>query len=254
MTPLEIEGKTIDEAIERACAEFNVPRERLHIEIISEGTSGFLGIGSKKAKIKASLMSLDHVLDMPPVGQNKPQNKVVKTPSMLKEITASAKTPTEPVDPVAIKARDLLEGILKRMDYNFPVTVEEPPDLIIFNIQGDGDGRLIGKKGQTIDALQYIVNKAANKASENRKTIIIDTEAYRKRKSRRSEESLIALANKLGDKVKKTKKPVTIGQMTANERRIIHLALQKDESLITKSRGEGEHRKIVILPAKKNAG
>jgi spoIIIJ-associated protein len=159
----------------------------------------------------------------------------------------------EPADPVAIKAKDLLEGILHRMDFNFPVTVGETPDSIIFNIKGDGDGRLIGKKGQTIDALQYIVNKTANKSSETRKTIIIDTEAYRKRKNRRSEEALIALANKLGNKVKKTKKPVTIGHMTANERRIIHLALQKDEAIITKSRGEGEQRKIVILPAKKNA-
>jgi spoIIIJ-associated protein len=252
MTPLELEGKTIDDAIEKACAEFNVPRDRLNIEIISEGTPGFLGLGSKKAKIKASLMSLENVLDMP-VEQNRPSNKTAKTSPTPKKITESLSPPTEPADPVAIKAKDFLEGILHRMDFNFPVTLGETPDSIIFNILGDGDGRLIGKKGQTIDALQYIVNKAANKSSKTPKTIIIDTEAYRKRKSRRSEESLIALANKLGNKVKKTKKPVTIGHMTANERRIIHLALQNDAALITKSRGEGEQRKIVILPAKKNA-
>jgi spoIIIJ-associated protein len=251
MTPLEIEGKTIDEAIEKACIEFGVPRERLHIEIVCEGTSGFLGIGSKKAKIKAGLMSLDQVLDIS-VEQNKIQGKPEETlhePKEIKSPPPSTKE-TADADPVAVKAKELLERILQRMNFSFPVTIEKAPDSIILNIQGDGDGRLIGKKGQTIDALQYLVNKAVNRFSETRKTIVVDAEAYRKRKSERSEESLIALANKLGNKVKKNKKPITIGHMSANERRIIHLALQNDAALITKSRGEGEHRKIVILPAK----
>lgn len=107
---------------------------------------------------------------------------------------------------------------------------------------------LIGRRGQNLDAIQYIVNKAACRSANGRKTIIIDTEAYRKRR----EESLVAMAHKLGEKVRKTKKAITVSHMNAHDRRIIHMTLQNDDSLTTKSRGEGEYRKIVIIPSKRN--
>jgi spoIIIJ-associated protein len=129
-----------------------------------------------------------------------------------------------------------------------PVSVEETEESILLNIKGDGGGLIIGRRGQNLDAIQYVVNKAANRSRDGRKIIIIDTEAYRKRR----EESLVTLAEKLGEKVKKTKKAVTISHMNPHDRRIIHVALQNDASLTTKSRGEGEYRKIVIIPAKKN--
>ena len=133
------------------------------------------------------------------------------------------------------------------MNLDCPVTIEETPDTIILNIKGDGSGLLIGKRGQNLDAIQYIVNKSISKYADNRKMIVVDTEAYRKRR----EDSLLALAAKLAEKVKKSKKALTVGHMNAHDRRIIHLALQNDESLTTKSRGEGEFRKIVIMPVKK---
>ena len=127
------------------------------------------------------------------------------------------------------------------------VTVQETPEKIILNIEGDGSGLLIGKHGQNLDAIQYILNKAINKSDAERKMIMVDSEAYRKRK----EESLLVLAERIREKVKKTKKPVSLSNMNAHDRRIIHLALQEDEALTTKSRGEGEYRKIVILPARR---
>jgi spoIIIJ-associated protein len=133
------------------------------------------------------------------------------------------------------------------MNLDCPVTIEETPDMINLNIKGDGSGLLIGKRGQNLDAIQYIVNKAISKYADNRKMIVVDTEEYRKRR----EDSLLALAAKLAEKVKKSKKALTVGHMNAHDRRIIHLALQNDESLTTKSRGEGEFRKIVIMPVKK---
>ena len=133
------------------------------------------------------------------------------------------------------------------MNLDCPVTIEETPDMINLNIKGDGSGLLIGKRGQNLDAIQYIVNKAISKYADNRKIIVVDTEEYRKRR----EDSLLALAAKLAEKVKKSKKALTVGHMNAHDRRIIHLALQNDESLTTKSRGEGEFRKIVIMPVKK---
>ena len=231
---LEIEGKTIDEAIEKACSTFNVPREKLNIEIISDGTAGFLGLlGSKKAKIKASLMSFDMSMDAPP--------EQPRIDTQEKKIDDSEE------ESPSLKAMEILKGILSRMNLDCPVSVEETSDMIFLNIKGDGSGLLIGKRGQNLDAIQYIVNKAAGKFTNNKKMIIVDTESYRKRR----EESLIALAERLAEKVKKTRKSVTVGHMNAHDRRIIHMALQNDDLLTTKSRGEGEFKKIVIMPIKK---
>lgn len=243
MESLEIEGKTIDEAIEKACVEFGFPREKLNIEIISDGASGFLGLGSKKAKIRASIMSIDMTIDTP---LEQSRKTVQKKPSVSSESTQVAVTEVL-AETLSTRAKRILEGILSRMGLDCPVTIEETPDTIILNIKGNGSGLLIGKRGQNLDAIQYILNKAVSKYSDNRKMIVVDTEGYRKRR----EESLIALAENLAEKVRKTKKSLTVGHMNAHDRRIIHLALQNDESLTTKSRGEGEFRKIVIMPVKK---
>jgi spoIIIJ-associated protein len=239
---MEIEGKTIDEAIEKACSEFNVSREKLNIEIISDGATGFLGLGSKKAKIKASIMSIDMAMDTPAEQSKKGAQK--KSPPISGSIEPEG---PEDSETTAMRAKRILEGILLRMNLDCPLTVEETADKILLKIKGDGSGLLIGKRGQNLDAIQYIVNKAVSKYTNNRKMIVVDTESYRKKR----EESLIALAEKLAEKVRKSKKALTVGHMNAHDRRVIHLALQNDESLTTKSRGEGEFRKIVIMPAKK---
>jgi spoIIIJ-associated protein len=296
MEGIEIEGKTIDEAIEKACREFQVPREKLNIEIIAEGNPGFLGLGSKKARIRAGLFSIDMTLDAvfsrtespapvrteknsaptpegngagssaacngprfaTPTLKERPAVGSVATRSIVKpkapesaEHRADVKphpalSAVEGGVPAAEKAKQLLEGLLTRMAIPSPVTVEETEEAIILNILGDGSGLLIGKRGQNLDAIQYIVEKAVHHIANGHKRIVIDTEEYRKRR----EESLVALAVKLGEKVKKTKKPVTLGHMNAHDRRIIHMAMQSDETLTTKSRGEGEYRKILILPAR----
>lgn len=283
---LEIEEKTIDAAIEVACREFGVPRHKLNIEIISEGNRGFLGMLAKKAKIKATLLTLDVSFDLnesekapekkidenPPVKAELPkppspekiitkaspekvekqenQEKYQKFEKVEKQIVAPA-SPTiaaKSAFELAPKAKEILEGILKGMCFECRIAMHETPEKLTLNIEGDGSGLLIGKRGQNLDAIQYILNKAINRSDTERKMIIVDSEAYRKRR----EESLLILAERIREKVKKTKKPVSLSNMNAHDRRIIHLALQKDEALMTKSRGEGEYRKIVILPAKKS--
>lgn len=243
MDSIEIEGKTIDEAIEKACNEFNVPREKLNIEIISDGATGFLGLGSKKAKIRASIMSIDMAIDTP----TEPSQKGAQKKSSVISSSMEPEEPKDSAETPGMRAKTILEGILLRMNLDCLITVEETADTILLNIKGDGSGLLIGKRGQNLDAIQYIVNKAVSKYTNNRKMIVVDTESYRGKR----EESLIALAEKLAEKVKKSKKALTVGHMNAHDRRVIHLALQNDESLTTKSRGEGEFRKIVIIPAKK---
>jgi spoIIIJ-associated protein len=247
METLEIEGKTIDGAIEKACRDFGVSRDKLNIEILSDGSSGFLGLmGARKARIKAGLLSIDETLDMTPAP---PQPETIEEMPET-GITPAAFDPPHTADGAGLgeRAKAVLEGILAHMGIAAPVSVEETEESILLNIKGDGGGLIIGRRGQNLDAIQYIVNKAANRSIDGRKMIIIDTEAYRKRR----EESLVTLAEKLGEKVRKTKKAVTVSHMNAHDRRIIHMALQNDESLTTRSRGEGEYRKIVIIPAKKN--
>jgi spoIIIJ-associated protein len=297
MERIEIEGKSIDEAIEKACSQFHVAREKLNIEIIAAGTTGFLGMGAKKARIRASRLSIDMSLDdifsrvetpipvpteksaappqegkrakiravdngaksAAPVPKARPAVRpaatvpapVTKTPEPVEQrVTARRPNPAPAADhdgeQPAERARRLLEGILTRMQISSPVDVEETEEAIVLNIRGDGSGLLIGKRGQNLDAIQYLVNKAVHRSANGDKMIVIDTEEYRKRR----EESLVALAMRLGEKVKKTKKAVTVGHMNAHDRRVIHMAMQDDETLTTKSRGEGEYRKIVILPAR----
>jgi len=234
---IEVEGKNIDEAIERACEEFNLPREKLNIEILSEGSSGILGlVGTKKASIRAGIMSFDMDIDDSLEGEttvraedNAPLNAEISDENAEQE------------------AKEILEGILKRMNFDFPVKTKETPEYVTLNIIGDGSGLIIGRGGQTLDAMQYIINKALGKNGKKRKRIILDTENYRKKR----ENTLIALAEKLGGKAKRTRKPVTVNPMNAHDRRIIHLALQNDKDLTTKSRGEGIFRKIIIIPTKR---
>jgi len=237
---LEFEAKTIDEAIEKACSEFNVPRGKLNVEIITEGSGGFLGIlGAKKAKIKASLMSVTMDFDEPfhdtlPVHEPPPRSE-----AQPRDISDDGDT--------AFQSKEIVEGILERMGFPFPVVATEMDEYVTLEIKGDGSGLLIGKGGQTLDALQYIVNKALNKNGKERKRVILDTENYRAKR----EKSLVTLARKLGEKAKRIKKPVTVNPMNAHDRRIVHLALQDDKDLLTKSKGEGTFRKIIIVPHKK---
>lgn len=242
MKSLEIEGKTIDEAIEKACDVLRVSREKLGIEIITEGSSGFFGIGNKKAKIKATMLSFNESFS----DSNFTPSIPSPSPNIVTE-TSATKSDNTNMSHTAERAKEILEGILLRMNLECPVSVMETEEKITLNISGNGGGLLIGKRGQNLDALQYIINKATHKLN-GQKMIVVDTESYRQRR----EDSLVALAAKIGDKVKKTKKAVTLSYLNAHNRRIIHMALQNDSSIITKSRGEGEYRKIVIVPVKKN--
>jgi spoIIIJ-associated protein len=288
---LEIEDKSIDDAIEKACRDFGVPREKLNIEIISESTGGFLGVLSKKAKIKASLLSFDMDFNLTDDSQPKSETRIKIEPrpetrhEARPEPRAEARSETRigprtetriepqampaPKAPAALatpvvsvsnlstetatallsSAKELLSGILSRMSFDCQVKVNETPEKIVLSIEGDESGLLIGRRGQNLDALQYVLNKAINKSDSNRKMISVDSETYRQRR----EESLLEMAQRVREKVKNTQKPVSLAHMNAHDRRIIHLALQEDESLITKSRGDGEYRKIVVLPARKGS-
>ena len=225
MKSVEIEGKTIEEAINKACEELQASREELEIEVLSDSSAGFLGlVGGKKAQIRATVKESSAAL--PPEAH---------FPSALSP------------NPVAETARKTLADILRLLEVEAPVDLEEDSERILLNIRGDGSGLLIGRKGQTLDALEYLVNKIVHRGAEDKKRIIVDTENYRFRR----EESLVKLAQRLAEKAKRLGRPVTISPMSAHDRRIIHLALQDDETLHTWSTGDGLYRKVIISPEQK---
>ena len=209
----EFEGKTTEEALENASKELDLPLEDLNFDIIEPGSAGIFGlVGGKRAKIKVTL--------------EKPEETISENGLQL--------------------ARETLEKILELIPVETTVSVEQMDGKIALNIEGDKSGLLIGRRGKTLDALQYIVNKIVNKTLEKKHYVVVDSENYRKRR----EESLIQLAQKMGNKAKKIKKPVTTNLLNPHDRRIVHLTLKEDEYLDTKSRGEGLLKKVVIIPKK----
>jgi spoIIIJ-associated protein len=210
---LEFEGKTTEEAIENAGAHFRVPAEELEIEIVSVGSPGFFGLGGRKARIRAAL-------------------------------------PKEREEDLLPLARRILEQVLAKMQEPATVTATQEEDRINLLIATADAGLLIGKQGQTLDALQYLVTKMLAKQTRGKVRIAIDVEAYRARHN----EALALLAQKYGDKVKRSGKPITLNPMNPYDRRIVHMALQGDKDLKTISRGEGLYKKVVISPVKKKEG
>ena len=207
---LEFEGKTTEEAIENAAAHFQAPPEELEIEIVSVGSPGIFGLGGRKARIRAARRA-------------------------------------EPEDDLLPLAREILEQVLAKMQEPGTVTATQDEDRINLLIATADAGLLIGKQGQTLDALQYLVTKMVAKQTRRKVRIAIDVEAYRAR----HHEALALLAQKYGEKVKRSGRPITLNPMNPYDRRIVHMALQEDKDLKTISRGEGLYKKVVISPARK---
>lgn len=142
------------------------------------------------------------------------------------------------------EAQGALEELLELMGAEVSVVASEDEEQIKLEIEGDDAGSLIGKKGKTLDALQFLVNKIASRRSEEHKLVVIDCEGYRERR----DASLVELARRLADKVLDEQKVVRLNPMSARDRRIVHLTLRDVEGLCTESEGEGEERRLLIIP------
>jgi spoIIIJ-associated protein len=246
---VEVEGKSKDDATQKAARELGVPVDEIGIEILSDSGRGFFGfVGGKKVKIRAwskreSREELhDEVLEIRQAVADEP------APAAFEEEEETEKT--EKVDKTdqtdkARKAQEVLQGLIGWLSEQATVEIkEETSERILLEIHGDKTGLLIGKRGQTLDALQFLANKMVNRSRDSAKRIEVDMEQYRKRR----EQSLRSMAVRLGQKVKKKRKPITIEAMNAHDRRIVHLTLKNDRALETKSVGKGEMRKLVIHP------
>lgn len=202
---IEKTGKTVQEAISAALSELKLSEEDVDIEVIEEGAKGIFGIiGSKVARIKAS---------------------VKEEESNRCDI-----------------ASDFIFTILNNMEIDAEICVNEDDENIVVDVNGDDIGIIIGRRGETMDALQYLTSLVVNKGYEDYKRVILNVENYRQKR----EETLVKLANRLAEKVIKYKKPVTLEPMNPYERRIIHSSLQGHKYVETYSTGEEPKRKVVI--------
>lgn len=200
---IEVSGKTVEDALTEASIQLSTTHDKLQYEVIEKGSTGFLGLGSKPAVIR------------------------VKKKDTVKDTVF-----------------EFLNNVFHAMDMIVEVTVDYEEEESIMNVElkGDNMGVLIGKRGQTLDSLQYLINLVANKESEERIHVKLDTENYRQRRK----ETLENLAGNIAHRVKRTRKPVFLEPMNPYERRIIHSALQNDRFVETHSEGEEPYRKVVV--------
>lgn len=201
---IEISAKNVDDAITEACQRLGATSDQIEYEVVDKGSAGFLGIGSKNAVIKVR----------------------------KKEIS------------VEEHIREFLDSVFAAMNMQVElvVKIDENEKVIDVELKGDDMGVLIGKRGQTLDSLQYLTNLALNKKCEEYYKVKVDTEDYRKRRK----DTLENLAKNIAYKVKRTKRPVSLEPMNPFERRIIHSALQNDRYVTTHSEGEEPYRHVVV--------
>ncbi len=246
----EFSGKNVDVAIQNACSKLSLSADDLKYDVISEGTSGIFGIvGRKDARIKVDLSADD--IDEAARAQSEGIQSIVDE-AFGKETRVKSHERPEAVD-VTQESIDLgTEALQKMADLitdDASVSHETKSDRLTLTIEGGNAGILIGRKGQTLDAMQFLTDKIINRKSDARVRVRVDIEGYMETRK----ENLQHLAYKMADKAKKTGRPATINQMSAQDRRIVHLALKDDNKVRTQSMGDGYYRRLVIFPKKKNS-
>ena len=245
MDSFEFEGKTAEEAINNASRELNIPAENLEFDIIEPGSAGIFGlVGTRKTKIRVTILKDNEDDDDEDDNSDYDDFDDIDEPDTA--IERSYENIEESAGEFLDIAKDALDNILKLIPVETTVTGACSGNKISLVIEGDTSGLLIGRKGKTLDALQYIVNKITNKNADKKIKVIIDSENYRQRRI----DSLTQMALKIGSKVKKFKKPFSTSPLNPHDRRIVHLALKNVDKLETRSRGEGLHKRVVVFPKK----
>lgn len=244
MEYVEFTGKTVDDAITEACQKFTITSDRLDYEVIEKGTAGIFGFAAKPAVIKA------RIYDPNAPKEEVKEEKEIKEEKEEKEaeVTKAAETAKEEVseDREIPDPKEFLSKVFEAMKMEVSISVETHENEMDIELSGKDMGVLIGKRGQTLDSLQYLTSIVVNKGQKEYIRVKVDTENYRSRRK----DTLENLAKNLAYKAKRTKNPVSLEPMNPYERRIIHSALQNDKYVTTHSEGEEPYRKVIITPVK----
>lgn len=268
---IRVSAKTVDDAITEALIQLETTSDNIEYEVLETGSSGFFGIGSKPAVIRAKRKKSEDELfaelklqeekkaevrrqeakkpeqKRPEVKKSEPRRQEVKREEKKEEPKKAEARKEEPKVPIneeeaIARAKKFLDDVFKSMDMNVQINAVFEDDNMIVDLSGDDMGILIGKRGQTLDSLQYLTSLVVNKGKSAYVRVKVDTENYRNRRK----ETLENLARNIAGKVKRTRKPVFLEPMNPYERRIIHSALQNDPYVSTHSEGEEPYRKVVI--------
>lgn len=254
MEIITVSKKTVEEAITEACIQLGLASTDVEVEVIEKGSAGFLGIGAKQAVIKAwkkqekkenkkeVKKEAKKVVEEPK--QEEVKEEAIPVVEESNEEVADTEEKLAEVEPQTKEACEkFLTDVLKTMGMEVTLTSEIDEDgSLSINMEGDNMGILIGKRGQTLDSLQYLTNRVANKMQDGYVRVKLDTENYRQRRK----ETLENLAKNIAHKVKRTKRSVSLEPMNPYERRIIHSALQSDKYVSTHSEGEEPYRRVVV--------
>ncbi len=291
MAVLEFEGKSVEKAVEFACTQLHIPRDQLKYQVISHGSSGIFGlVGTKKALIRVTTSDKqkpappepetrtadtafvnredvtalvneafgdDPGLDETEDDASEVEETEIEDVEIEEEVNAGAAETEDDDTPVATDgdveglrmAEAVIRNIVNHMAIDVVVEVREQTDPPCVHIRGADAVVLIGKKGQTLESLQYLIDKMVQKQAGKRYRITIDVEGYIETRSA----ELTELAQRLAEKALRSGKPSSISRLSAQERRLVHMALKNNKSVRTQSIGDGYYRKLVIFPKKKGS-
>ncbi len=257
---MEFEDKTVDKAIEAACRYFECDKDQLEVEIITRGSTGLFGLGGKKAKIKAWPKEYAVETAEDKEGQKTDIEKTAQTnqtvfepeggssPKAEERAVGAHEVDRERLEKFVALACQITNGILEKSGLGGRAHVVEQTSKPFVNITGDDLSLIIGKEGQTLDALEYLVNLCLRRQDARiNYRVMLEAAGYRERRKK----NLIALAERLAAKVKRTGRPVSLQPMPARERRIVHVALKEFKGVKTHSSGQGANRKVVITPTRR---
>jgi len=284
MQSVEAEGHSIDDAIEQALLRLGVSRDKVEIEILSNAARGLFGLGGRRAKVRATvrrplaLAAAEATEPAPPQTRARPADPPPAAPVEHRAASASpeptraapserrsappprpaaAPPPRAPAEPRPApasaplseasteRARIVLAEIIRLTGSEATVEATRDADGVRLIISGDPSGLLIGRRGQTLDALEYVLHRIVAHGDEGGGRLVVDAENYRLRRR----ESLEDLARRVAERARRSGRPITLSPMSPRDRRIVHLALQGDAAMTTRSAGTGFYRKVVIAPA-----
>jgi len=276
MQSIETEGHSIDDAIERALRQLGVSRDKVDIEIVSNATRGLFGLGGRRARVRATLRrpltfepQADRVEARPATAPTpvrprpEPAPRAADTarpattprpPAPPRPAPASRRSapPTQPPLDAALleRARTVLTEVVRLIGSGGTVEIAHQSEGGYLVITGDPSGVLIGRRGQTLDALEYLLNRIVAHTDETGSRVMVDAENYRERRR----QTLEQLARRAAERTRRRGKPLALSPMNPRDRRIVHLALRNDPTLTTRSAGTGFYRKVIIVPAGASRG
>lgn len=254
-------GTDIEEAVKLALIDLKLSRDEVEVIVLEQPSKGFFGIGSKLAKVRVVPKKEEEVIPQPqpePVveevkeeapAETKPEHRKNETRKKRDRKRKEKRTPIIPKEPeenlVALEehaALDFLKEITEKMGLQLNITAKAGEESLYVDINGKDSGTVIGKRGQTLDAIQYLTSLVVNKDEEKYTRVVVDAENYREKRERTLEQ----LANRLADKVVRTKRSVRLEPMNPYERKVIHATLQSNPNVTTKSEGEEPYRRVII--------